>query len=75
MNKNNFQPGLLISGDYVYSCTALNDINKNNNYFEKTNLTSKNPKWEIVYPKYENNVKLNSYFFEYLNFTMEIYYL
>ena len=63
MNKNNFQPGLLISGDYVYSFTALNDINKNNNYFEKTNLTSKNPKWEIVYPKYENNVKLNSYFF------------
>ena len=63
MNKNNFQPGLLINGDYVYSFTALNDINKNNNYFEKTNLTSKNPKWEIVYPKYENNVKLNSYFF------------
>ena len=63
MNKNNFQPGLLINGDYIYSFTALNDINKNNNYFEKTNLTSKNPKWEIVYPKYENNVKLNSYFF------------
>ena len=63
MNKNNFQPGLLINGDYVYSFTALNDINKDNNYFEKTNLTSKDPKWEIIYPKYDSDIKFNSYFF------------
>ena len=63
MNKKHFQPGLLINGDFLYAFSALNDININNNYFEKTNLTSKNPKWEIIYLKYDSSIKMNSYFF------------
>ena len=63
MNKKHFQPGLLIYGDYLYAFETLNDINEKNNYFEKTNLTSKNPKWEILYPKYDTRIKMNSSFF------------
>ena len=64
MNKKHFQPGLLIFGDYVYAFSALNDVNENNNYFEKTNLTSKNPKWNIIYLNNKlNNIKMNCHFF------------
>ena len=58
MNKKHFQPGLFIYGDYVYAFSSLNDKNNNNNFFEKTNLTSKKSKWEKVYPKFDNNIKL-----------------
>ena len=63
MNKKHFQPGLYILGDYVYAFSSLNDINKDKNYFEKTNLTCQNPKWEIIFPKFNNNIKMNSTFF------------
>ena len=63
MNKKHFQPGLCTIGDYVYAFSSLNDINRNNNYFEKTNLTFKEPKWEIIFPKFNNNVKMNCHFF------------
>ena len=64
MNKKHFQPGLYLNGDYVYAFSALNDKNNNNNFFEKTNLTSKNSKWEIIYPKFENNnIQFNYHFF------------
>ena len=63
MNKKHFQPALLIFGDYVYAFSALNNLRENSNYFEKTNLTSKNPKWEIIYPKFDSNIKMNSNFF------------
>ena len=64
MNKKHFQPGLLINGDYIYAFSSLNDVNKKNNFFEKTNLTSKNAKWEIIYPKYsDDNIKINAHFF------------
>ena len=41
MNKKHFQSGLYLNGDYVYAFSALNDKNNNNNFFKKTNLTSK----------------------------------
>ena len=64
MNKTHFQPGIFIYGDYIYAFSALTDENKQNNYFERTNLTSKIPKWEIIYPKYdENKINFNSNFF------------
>ena len=64
MNKKHFQPGLFIYGDYLYAFSALIDKNNNNNFFEKTNLTSRNSKWEIIYPKFENNnIKFNCHFF------------
>ena len=64
MNKKHFQPGLLISGDYIYAFSSLNDLSEKNNFFEKTNLTSKEAKWEAIYPTYENsNIKINAHFF------------
>ena len=63
MNKKHFQPGFFIYGDYVYAFSSLNDKNNNNNFFEKTNLTSKKSKWEKVYPKFDNNIKLDCHFF------------
>ena len=63
MNKKHFQPGLFIYGDYVYAFSSLNDKNNNNIFFEKTNLTSKKSKWEKVYPKFDNNIKLDCHFF------------
>ena len=64
MNKKHFQPGLLISGDYIYAFSSLNDLSEKNNFFEKTNLTSKEAKWEAIYPTYENsNIEINAHFF------------
>ena len=65
MNKKHFQPGLLIYGDYIYAFSSLIDKNNNNNnnYFEKTNLTSKELKWEIIYPKYDNTTNFGCHFF------------
>ena len=54
MNKNRFQPALFLYGDYVYAFSALNSDNQTENFFERTNLTSKTPKWEKVFPKFEN---------------------
>ena len=53
MNKKHFQPGLIISGDYAYAFSALYDKKEENNFFEKTDLTSKNPKWEKVFPIFD----------------------
>ena len=53
MNKKHFQPGLIIVGDYAYAFSSLNDKKEENNYFEKTDLTSKNPKWEKIYPLFD----------------------
>ena len=66
MNKKHFQPALFIYGDYVYAFSPLKDTDENKNFFERSNLTTKNPKWEKIYPKYENNIdrnKLGNYFF------------
>ena len=53
MNKKHFQPGLIISGDYAFAFSALYDKKEENNFFEKTDLTSKNPKWEKVFPIFD----------------------
>ena len=53
MNKKHFQPGLIISGDYAYAFSALYDKKEENKFFEKTDLTSKNPKWEKVFPIFD----------------------
>ena len=63
MNKKHYNPGLLMYGDYIYAFSALNDHNKSNNFFEKTNLTSKIAKWEIVYPNFIGNIKFNCDYF------------
>ena len=53
MNKKHFQPGLIIIGDYAYAFSSLSDKKEENNFFEKTDLTSKNPKWEKIYPLFD----------------------
>ena len=65
MNKKHFQPALFLYGDYVYAFSALNSDDQNQNFFERTNLTSKTPKWEKIFPKFENvdkNKLVNHYF-------------
>jgi len=67
MNKKHFQPALFLYGDYVYAFSALNSDEQNENeiFFERTNLTSKNPKWEKIFPKFENvdkNKLVNQFF-------------
>ena len=55
MNKKHFHPGLILSGDYVYSFSSLYDKKEENYYFERSDLTSKNPKWEkinIIFPDF-----------------------
>ena len=53
MNKKHFHPGLIISGDYAYAFSSLCDKKEENNFFERTDLTSKNPKWEKVFPVFD----------------------
>jgi len=55
MNKKHFQPAIFLYGDYVYAFSALNSEDQNENFFERTNLTSKDPKWEKIFPKFENS--------------------
>ena len=65
MNKKHFQPALFLYGDYVYAFSALNNDEQNENYFERTNLTSKTPKWEKIFPKFVNvdkNQLVNHFF-------------
>ena len=65
MNKKHFQPGLILSGDYAYSFSSLTDKKNENNFFERTDLTSKNPKWEKIFPIFDriNFNDFNSLFF------------
>ena len=53
MNKKHFQPGLIIVGDYAYAFSSLSDKEEENKFFEKTDLTSKNPKWEKIFPLFD----------------------
>ena len=65
MNKKHFQPGLILSGDFAYSFSSLSDKKNENNFFERTDLTSKNPKWEKIFPIFDNKYlnNFNSLFF------------
>ena len=65
MNKKYFQPGLILSGDFAYSFSSLSDKKNENNFFERTDLTSKNPKWEKIFPIFDNKYlnNFNSLFF------------
>ena len=65
MNKKHFQPGLILSGDFAYSFSSLSDKKNDNNFFERTDLTSKNPKWEKIFPIFNNGYlhDFNSLFF------------
>ena len=62
MNKKHFQPGLIISGDYVYSFSSFNDKKQENNNFERSDLTSKNPKWEKILPVFPSFSTKNDFF-------------
>ena len=65
MNKKHFQPGLILSDDFAYSFSSLSDKKNDNNFFERTDLTSKNPKWEKIFPIFDNGYlhDFNSLFF------------
>ena len=63
MNKKHFQPGLIINGDYVYSFSYFNEKKEEINYFERSDLTSKNPKWEKISPIFPGFLGKNNGFF------------
>ena len=50
MNRKHFHPGLILLGDYVYCFSSLIDKKEEKNYFERSDLTSKNPNWEKINP-------------------------
>ena len=61
MNTKIIKPSLFLYGDYVFSFKSFDDNDLENNYFERTNITSKNNKWEKIYPNYENKIEINKY--------------
>ena len=61
MNTRTQKPALFLYGDYIYSFNSFNDNNLNNNYFERTNITSKNNRWEKIFPEYDGNIEVGEY--------------
>ena len=49
------KPALLNYNNYIYCFTQLT---KEKNYFERTNISNKYPKWEKVFPKFNRKVYL-----------------
>ena len=49
------RPALIDFENYLY---CLNEINKEKNFFERTDFNSRNPRWEKIVPKLRRNVKL-----------------
>ena len=59
MNGIHTRPGLINIGDYLY-CFHLIKDEKNNIFFEKTNLNDENHKWEKVFPNFESEEYINN---------------
>ena len=54
LNEKHFQPGLVLYNDYIYAFDSLNDKKKEKIFFERTDLTSKNPSWEKIFPIFDS---------------------
>ena len=55
LNDIYLKPPLLNMNNYIY---CFSQLTKEKNYFERTNISSKYPKWEKIYPKFNKNVNL-----------------
>ena len=57
LNNEYFRPVIINSQNFLY---CLKELNREKNFFERTNISSKNPSWEKIFPKFKRNVKLNN---------------
>ena len=55
LNQIRYKPALLNLNNYIY---CFSQLTKEKNYFERTNISSKYPNWEKIYPKFQRNVYL-----------------
>ena len=55
LNDKHYKPALFILNNYIY---CFGELTKEKNYFERTNISSKYPKWEKIFPIFKRNVYL-----------------
>lgn len=55
LNGDHIKPILIHINNYIY---CIDKLNKENNYFERTNISSKSPSWEKIFPKFKRNVNI-----------------
>ena len=55
LNKEQKRPVLISYKNYIY---CLGEINQNENFFERTNISSARPSWEKIFPKFKRRVYL-----------------
>ena len=55
LNNSCNKPALINCNNYIYCFTQLT---KEKNYFERTNISNKYPKWEKIFPKFNRKVYL-----------------
>ena len=66
LNIERFEPALQRVGNTLYCFDNINKLNNEQLSFEKTDLSSKNPEWNLIYPKMDlslSNQKLPQKFF------------
>ena len=55
LTGEHIKPTLIHINNYIY---CIDKLTKEKNYFERTNISSRNPSWEKVFPKFKRNVNL-----------------
>ena len=55
LNDKHYKPALFFLNNYIY---CFGELTLEKNYFERTNISSKYPKWEKIFPKFKRNVYL-----------------
>ena len=55
LNDKHYKPALFILNNYIY---CFSELTLEKNYFERTNISCKYPKWEKIFPKFKRNVYL-----------------
>ena len=55
LNDKHYKPALFILNNYIY---CFGELTQEKNYFERTNISSKYPKWEKIFPIFKRNVYL-----------------
>lgn len=52
LNGDHIKPSLILINNYIY---CIDKLTKEKNYFERTNISNRNPSWEKVFPKFKRN--------------------
>lgn len=55
LNGEHIKPTLIYINNYIY---CIYKLTKEQNYFERTNVSSRNPSWEKVFPKFKRNANI-----------------